>query len=84
MENEILVYTMFNCIFCINQKKWMETNQLQYEERNIIKSSEYKKEFNDLNGAGLPLTVIRSNGEETIIVGFNQKKLENLLIKNNI
>ncbi|MET1180506.1 hypothetical protein ABG775_21445 [Peribacillus simplex] len=37
MENEILVYTMFNCIFCINQKKWMETNQLQYEERNIIK-----------------------------------------------
>ncbi|TKI67813.1 glutaredoxin family protein [Lysinibacillus mangiferihumi] len=81
MEKKIVVYTMFNCIFCINLKNWMESNQLRYEERNIIKDSEYEKEFHDLNGAGLPLIVIQNNGEETIVTGFNQRKLEKLLIK---
>ncbi|WML27376.1 glutaredoxin family protein [Neobacillus sp. OS1-33] len=80
MEKKIIVYTMSNCIFCINLKKWMETNQIQYEERNIINSLEHEQEFNDLNGVGVPLIVIKSNGKDTIVRGFNQRKLEELLI----
>lgn len=80
MEKKVLIYTITNCIFCINLKEWLETNQLQYEERNININSEYEKEFRDLNGKGFPLVVIHSDGEETIVTGFYQRKLEDLLI----
>jgi glutaredoxin len=83
MENRIIVYTMLNCIYCISQKKWMETNHIPYEERNVIKSAEYEQEFRDLNGTGTPLTVIhKEDGEKNIVIGFNQERLESLLLRN--
>lgn len=81
METRIVVYTMFNCHFCINLKKWMASHLIQYEERSIIQNPEYEKEFHELNGTGLPLVIIQTNGDEIKVAGFNQRKLEELLIK---
>ncbi|MED4156667.1 glutaredoxin family protein [Priestia aryabhattai] len=82
MENKTIIYTMHNCIYCISQKKWMETNHFQYEERNIIKSADYEQEFRDLNGTGTPLTIVYGkDGKKTTVMGFNQERLESLLVK---
>lgn len=81
MKPEVMVYTMQDCIYCINQKKWMEEQQIPYQERNITRSTEYEQEFMDIGGTGTPLTVISVNNSRKIVRGFNKDVLEEFLIK---
>lgn len=80
MQKKIIIYSMPNCIFCTNLKKWLVDNQISFEERCVTENEKFKQEFIELKGFGFPLILIQSKDKEHVITGFNQNSLESLLI----
>ncbi|KAB2372791.1 MULTISPECIES: glutaredoxin domain-containing protein [Bacillus] len=79
MIKEIFVYTNPNCFFCNVQKKWMQENNMDFTEKNVLEE-EYKEEFIKKNIQGTPYTeVIYTNNFTETILGFDKSKLEKFL-----
>lgn len=75
----IIVYTQQNCPPCKRFKKWLDENNVIYENRNIS-TSHYKKEFIDRGLRMTPTTIIElENGSELILKGIRNSSKEKIL-----
>lgn len=72
---EIKVYTSDTCSYCKMVKEYLSEKGVEYEEMNISKDPEARKELISEGFMGVPVVYI---GDE-VIQGFDKKKLDELL-----
>jgi len=75
---EIKIYTTPTCKWCQKLKEWLKKKKISYEDRDVAESQ--NKTFRDelIQKSGqLAVPVIDIDGK--IIIGFDEKKLEEAL-----
>lgn len=73
--SEITIYTSDTCGYCHMAKEYFDEKGISYNERNVSKDGDARKELMKMGYMSVPVIVI---GEETI-VGFDKQKIESLL-----
>ncbi|MBY0584577.1 glutaredoxin family protein [Murdochiella sp. Marseille-P8839] len=74
---EVTIYTSPTCVHCKATKAFMADNNIAYTEKDVAADAEARKWMLDRGYRGVPVIVV--DGEE--IIGFDQKKLSELLKK---
>lgn len=75
-SHEVVIYTTSWCGWCKKTRDWLDTNGVDYENRDVEANDAWAREMHDLTGSGgVPVIVI--DGE--VIKGFDQRQMEKLL-----
>jgi len=75
---EVKVYSTPTCPFCKQLKEWLKKKKIAFEDIDVIESDKARDELIEKSGQmAVPVTDI----DGTIIVGFDEKKLEEALNK---
>ena len=70
------LYTAPGCPFCVIVKKYLERNNIKFDEVDVSKDQKKKEELKAMSGQeNVPVVDI----EGKIIVGYNLKKLKEAL-----
>lgn len=72
----VIVYSTSTCPWCDRAKEFLKANNIEFEERNAQLNPAYATELQEKSG-GLGVPVIDIDG--TIIIGYNEKKLREVL-----
>ena len=73
----VVVYSIEECPWCHKVKRYLESKQVEYEERNIDFNEDYYNQCVKLSGDSMvPVTTI---DHEEYVVGFDKDKLDKLL-----
>lgn len=75
----ITVYTSPHCGFCTKIKEFYSAQELDFQEKDITKNEEFKKELKDFGVPGVPFSLIEKGEKTERIVGFDEQKLKNAL-----
>ncbi len=76
---KIIVYTINDCPFCKQEKDYLSTNKLAFEEKNLETNKEFLTEMLAVsnNFAGTPVTKIeKDDGQITVIKGFTKEEFD--------
>jgi len=73
---KVTLYTAPACPFCIIVKKFLERNNVNFEEIDISKNQEKKEEM-EHKSKQKQVPVVDADG--TIVIGYNLKKLKEAL-----
>jgi glutaredoxin 3 len=74
--SKVIVYSTSTCPWCERAKEFLKQNNVEFEERNAQLNPDYANELQEKSG-GVGVPVIDADG--TIIIGFNEKKLREVL-----
>ncbi len=75
---EIKIYITPTCSWCKKLKEWLKSKKLAYQEIDVIESDKSRDELIEKSGQmAVPVTDI----DGTIVVGFNEAKLEEAIKK---
>ena len=78
--SKITVFSAPNCPYCNQVKKFLDQADLEYEEINLGDKPEKAEQLVKKTGQmGVPVTIIKKEDDEKIIIGFNQEKLSKIL-----
>ncbi len=73
---KVKIYSTPTCVYCITLKKFLEENNIDFEEVDISEDKEAAEEMIERTGQmGVPVTEI--DGE--MVVGFDRDKISKLL-----
>jgi len=74
---EIEVYTTPTCPYCIKLKDRLDNENIEYEAINLSQNKEKAQELIQKTGQrGVPQTLIKKNGEEKAVIGFNPEEIK--------
>ena len=74
--SKITIYSTPSCVYCKMAKEFFTKNGVQYEELNVASDLKAREEMvSKSHQLGVPVIDI----DGTIVVGFDQKKVETLL-----
>ncbi|OGG37731.1 NrdH-redoxin [Candidatus Jorgensenbacteria bacterium GWA1_54_12] len=74
--SKITIYTTPTCVYCKMTKQFFAEHNVQYEEKDVAENESAAHEMVEKSGQmGVPVIDIDGN----IIVGFDKKKLSELL-----
>lgn len=76
---EVKIYSLPDCVWCNRTKKFFKENNISYKDFNVGRSKKFAKEM-ILKSGQKSVPVIDVDG--TIVIGFDKKKLSELLLKN--
>lgn len=79
---KITVYTVSNCKFSKQEKEYLQSHNLPFEEKNLETNKDYLKEMLAVsnNFAGTPVTKIeKDDGEIVVLKGFTQEEFDKAL-----
>ncbi len=75
-DKKVKIYSTPTCTYCMAIKKFLDKNDVEYEDLNVAQDEEALKEMKEKTGQmGVPVVEI---GED-VVVGFNKKKISKLL-----
>ncbi|MDD3263341.1 MAG: glutaredoxin domain-containing protein [Candidatus Nanoarchaeia archaeon] len=73
---KVILYTSMGCPFCLMVKKYLEKNEIQFKEIDIIKDEKSKNEMIEKSGQkNIPVLDVDGN----IIIGYNIKEMKKYL-----
>jgi len=72
---QVVMYTTASCPACVAAKRYLIQRGVRYEERDVERSSDARKEFQSLGGRGVPLIVVGNERME----GFNSQQFERMI-----
>lgn len=72
---KVFVYSSDTCPYCTLAKDYLTEIGVEFEEKNIQRDNEARKELMEMGHMGVPVIVI---GKEEI-VGFDKDKIDELL-----
>lgn len=72
---KIDIYTSESCSYCYAAKEYFKQKNISYEEHNITKDSESRRELMRMGYRSVPIIII--DGEQ--ILGFNKERISSLL-----
>jgi len=79
---KITVYTINDCPFCKQEKEYLGSKLLAFEEKNLESNKEYLTEMLAIssNFAGAPVTKIeKDDGQISVLKGFTQEEFDKTL-----
>ncbi|MED1796831.1 MULTISPECIES: glutaredoxin family protein [Brevibacillus] len=80
MANTVIIYTQTTCGPCQEEKMWLTSQQVAFEDRDIRKNDAYFQEAISLGASMTPVTLIKKeNGEDIVIHGFDKEALKEAL-----
>ncbi len=81
MNKKVTIYTTPACVYCRAAKDFFQNHKVVYEEHNVGLDTARREEMVKKSGQlGVPVIAIESEeGDEQIIVGFDQVALKNAL-----
>lgn len=75
-DQEVKVFSTPACPYCVTLKKFLNENEVKFEEIDVSQNQEALEEMKEKTGQmGVPVIEI---GEQ-VIVGFNKQKIKQLL-----
>lgn len=82
---EIKVYSTPTCFWCQKIKEWLKKNKISYQDLNIIESDTYRDEMIEKSSQmAVPVTIIKEGDKEDVVVGFDEPRLSQLLVKEKV
>lgn len=76
----VKVYSTPTCPYCNMSKEFFKKNNIEYEDVNVADDEKAAQEMVDKSGQmGVPVIVIKKDGDEEVVVGFDEAKLKELL-----
>ena len=79
---KIIIYTINDCAFSKQEKDYLVSNQLQFEEKNLETNKEFLAEMMAVsnNFAGTPVTKIeKDDGQIVVLKGFTKEEFDKTL-----
>ena len=76
MDKIVVVYTSNTCPYCNMAKEYLQDKNVEFEEKNIQEDNVARDELMKMGHLGVPVILV---GEEEV-VGFDQNKLDELLV----
>ena len=76
MDKKVVVYTSNTCPYCNMAKEYLQDKNVEFEEKNIQEDNVARDELMKMGHLGVPVILV---GEEEV-VGFDQNKLDELLV----
>jgi glutaredoxin-like YruB-family protein len=73
---QVTIYSTPTCVYCKSAKEFFEEHNVAYEEKDVAQDDAAREAMIQKSGQ-LGVPVIDINGE--IVIGFNKKKLAELL-----
>jgi len=74
--HSVTIYTTPSCVYCKMAKEFFAKNGVAYEERNVASDMKAREEMVEKSHQlGVPVIQVDDN----IVVGFDQKTLEQIL-----
>lgn len=76
LMKKVIVYSTPTCPWCLLAKKYFDENKIEYTNYDVSADQEKAEEMVELSGQmGVPVIKI----DDEVIVGFDQKTIEELL-----
>jgi len=75
---EVKIYMTPTCQWCKKAKEWLKKNKISFQELDLTESDTYRDELIEKTHQ-MVVPVIEIDGQ--FIIGFDEKKLEELLKK---
>ena len=78
----VKIYSTATCAYCFAEKKFLEQNNVPFEEIPVDTDEDAAREMIELSGQmGVPFTVITEEGQDKpeYILGFDQPRLTTAL-----
>ncbi len=73
---KVVMYTSDTCGYCHMAKDFLKANNIEFQEKNISESVEYRNELMAQGFMGVPVIKV----DEEVIEGFDKKRLQELLL----
>jgi glutaredoxin 3 len=76
----VTIYTTPTCHYCHTAKEFFNEHKVVFTENDVVEQPEKRQEMIDMTGQmGVPVIVVGEGDEKEIIIGFDEKKLKELL-----
>ncbi|MBI5224004.1 glutathione S-transferase N-terminal domain-containing protein [Candidatus Micrarchaeota archaeon] len=75
MANNVIVYSAVWCPWCTKVKEFLDSHKIKYEVRDVDNEKFAQEVVTKSGQGGIPVTDV----DGTIVVGFDVKKLKELL-----
>ncbi len=76
----VIVYSTPTCPYCDMVKDYLTENNVEFAHFNVAEDQAKAEEMVQKSGQmGVPVVVIEKEGQEEVIVGFDQGKIATLL-----
>jgi glutaredoxin len=78
---DVVIYSTTTCPYCKMLKSYLEEKGIKYKEKLVDQNDAAREEMVNISGGflGVPYTVIKKDGKEEKIVGFDKGKLNSVL-----
>jgi glutaredoxin 3 len=78
---KVNIYSTPTCTFCVLAKEFFSNNDVEFEEFDVAADEGKRNEMIEKTGQmGVPvIVVIKEDGGEEVVVGFDEGKLRELL-----
>lgn len=76
----ITIYSTKTCPYCKMEKEYFDVKKISYTNIFVDEDDAKAEEMIHKSGQyGVPVTVVEKDGKEEIIVGFDQKRLNEVI-----
>lgn len=73
---DVTIYTTPTCVYCRAAKEFFKENNVEYDEKNVAEDEQARDAMVKISGQlGVPVIDVKGS----IVVGFDEKKLSELL-----
>ncbi len=80
METTILLYSTPTCVYCKMTRQFFDEHKITYSEFDVAHDESKAVEMEKISGQlAVPVIVIEKEGKQEIVIGFDKKKLRELL-----
>lgn len=77
---DVTIYSTPTCGYCTLAKDFLQEKGVEYTEIDVSVDQQKAQEMVEKTGQmGVPVIIINKDGQEDVLVGFDQVQLSNLL-----
>ena len=77
---EVTIYSTPTCPFCVQVKDYLKSKNVKFTDFDVATDQSKAEEMVKKTGQmGVPVTIIKKDNKEEIIVGFDKGKIDELL-----
>lgn len=78
--SKVTIYTTPTCAYCKAAKQFFTDNKVEYTEVDVAADQQEAQKIVEKTGQmGVPVITVEKDGQEDVVVGFDQAKLSELL-----
>ncbi len=77
---EVTIYSTPTCPFCVQVKDYLKSKNVKFTDFDVAANQSKAEEMVKKTGQmGVPVTIIKKDNKEEIVVGFDKGKIDELL-----